>query len=314
MRVYWKSKDITEIVTSTTWSGDYKQAARSIEFGVAVHPHDAYLPRITIMMGDTVRVTDDNGREIFQGFVFDKKKSINSNEMRVIVYDGLIFLLKSKGTYNFKNMTPQAITAKVCKDFGVPTGSLAAGSPLNRIFNVEYIYNIIMTAYTIESNKTGKLFMPRMRGGALDVIIKGSTVTKFVLDANTTIIDSTYGESIEDAINRVKMFNENGKEIGMITLGGIPGIMQDIYVKEKKHNAQAQARGMLKGMERTAEIEALGDFECIAGNAVIIREPYTGLDGLFYIDTDEHTFSNGQHTMRLGLAFKNMMDAQEGGE
>lgn len=314
MKIYCSGKDITEIVTSIRWSGDYKQAARSIEFGVAVHPHDAYLPKLTIKMGDIARLVDDKGKELFQGFVFYKEKSINSNEMTVTAYDGLIYLLKSKGTYNFKNMTPNAITSKVCGDFGIPTGSLAGGSPLNRLFDAATIYNIIMTAYTIESNKSGKLYMPRMNEGKLNVIEKGVTITKFVLDAKTTIINSTYSENMENAINRVKMYNENGKYIGEVALPGIPGILQDIYKKEKGHDAQTRAKGMLRGIEKTAEIEALGDMECIAGNAVVIKEPYTGLSGLFYIDNDEHTFSNGQHTMSLGLAFKNMMDTQEGGE
>ena len=314
MKIYCSGKDITEITTSIKWSGDYKQAARKIEFGVAVSPNDYYLPKITTLMGDNARLVDDKGEELFQGFVFSKEKSINSNEMTVTAYDGLIYLLKSKGTYNFKNMTPNAITSKVCGDFGISTGSLASGSALNRLFDAETIYNIIMTAYTIESDKSGKLYMPRMNKGKLDVIEKGSKITKFVLDAKTTIINSTYGENIENAVNRVKMYDENGKDIGTVTLDGIPGIMQDVYKKEKGHDANSRAKGMLKGMERTAEIEAIGDVECIAGNAVVIKEPYTGLSGLFYIDNDEHTFSNGQHTMRLGLSFKNMMDTQEGGE
>lgn len=314
MKVICSGKDITEIVTSITWSGDYKQAARTLEFGIAVSPNDYYLPKITIKMGDMVQLFDDENNELFQGYVFFKEKSINSNEMKVTAYDGLIYLLKSKGTYNFKNMTPQAITQKVCSDFGIPVGNLASGSPLNRLFDAETIYNIIMTAYTIESNKSGKLYMPRMDKGKLNVIEKGSTITKFVLDAKTTIINSTYSESMENAINVVKIYDENGNYKGQVTLDGIPGILQDIYKAEKGHDMQSRARGMLKGIERTAEIEAIGDVECITGNAVVIKEPYTGLSGLFYIDNDEHTFSNGQHTMRLGLSFKNMMDRQEGGE
>lgn len=314
MRLYFSGKDITEITTSIRWGGDYKQAARSIEFGIAVSANDYYLPKITIKMGDMVGLVDDEGRELFQGFVFSKEKSINGNEMTVTAYDGLIYLLKSKGTYNFKNMTPQAITSKVCSDFGIPIGNLASGSPINRLFDAEAIYNIIMTAYTIESNKSGRLFMPRMDKGKLNVIEKGSTVTKFVLDPKTTIIDSTYGESMENSINRVKIYNENGIYISEVTLDGIPGVLQDIYKAEKGVNPVTAAKSLLKGIEQTAEIEAMGDVECITGNAVVIKEPYTGLSGLFYIDTDEHTFANGQHTMTLGLSFKNIMDTQEGGE
>ena len=78
------------------------------------------------------------------------------------------------------------------------------------------------------------------------------------------------------------------------------------------------AEKMLKGIEQNAEIEITGDssesLKCIAGNAVKIREPYTGLVGLFYIDTDEHEWQEGQHTIRLGLSFQNLMDEVEAGE
>lgn len=314
MRLYCSGKDITEITTSIRWSGDYKQAARMIDFSMAASPHDPYLPKVTIEMGDMAVLIDEDGEEIFQGYVFTKEKSINSNEMSITAYDGLIYLLKSKGTYNFKIMTPNAITSKVCWDFGIPLGSIAKGNPLNRLFDAETIYNIIMTAYTIESKKSGKLYMPRMDKGRLNIIEKGSTITKFVLDPKTTIIDSTYSESMENSINRVKIYDKNNKYIGEVKLDGIPGILQDIYKVEKGVNHMTAAKSLLKGIEQTAEIEAIGDVECITGNSVVIKEPYTGLSGLFYIDNDEHTFANRQHTMRLGLSFKNIMDEQDGGE
>lgn len=310
MKVIHKGKDITGLVTSITWSGDYKQASRQVELSIATSPTDFYLPKLHIAMEDFIIIFMDN-KEIFQGFVFSKEKSINGNEMTVTIYDGLIYLLKSKGTYNIKKMTPNAITQKVCSDLGVPVGSLEGGGPLSRLFEGEIAYKIIMTAYTIESNKTGKLYMPRMDNGKLNVIQKGSTISKFVLDAKTTMINSTYGESIEDSINKVKMYDETGKHIGEVTLPGMSGILQDIYKKEKGQDANSGARGLLKGVEKTASIEAIGSMDCIAGNAVVIKEPYTGLSGLFYIDTDGHTFLNGQHTMSLGLSFKNIMDRSD---
>jgi len=313
MRIVHAGNDITQIVTSIRWSGDYKQAARVLEFGVVVHPHDPYLPKVTIGMGDMVYLFDDANNELFQGYVFFKEKSINNNEMTVTAYDGLIYLLKSKGTYNFKNMTPQAITQKICSDFGIPVGILASGSPLNRIFDAETIYNIIMTAYTIESKKSGRFFMPRMENGRLNIIEKGKTVATYQLDGETSIINSTYSESMENSINRVKIYDENNNYVGEVMLDGIPGVLQDIYKAEKGLNPIIAAKSMLKGFERTAEIEALGNVDCITGNAVKIKEPYTGLVGLFYIDNDEHTFNNGQHMMRLGLSFQNIMDEQEGG-
>lgn len=314
MKLYHKDKNITELVTKIEWSGDISQVARQLNFSVAVSPHDEYLPATTIYMGDMIKLLDDNDKEVFQGYAFSKEKSISSNEMSVNCYDGLIYLLKSNGTYNFKKVTPQAIVKKLSNDFGIQLGSLEGGSPISRIFDAESIYSIIMTAYTIESAKSKKQYIPVMKEGKLEVILKGKHITEFVLDGESNIIDSTYGESIENSINKVKIYDEEGNAKGEVNLSGVPGILQDIYKVEEGIDPKIGAKALLKGKERTASIEALGDLECVTGNAVVIKEPFTGLNGLFYIDNDTHTFQNGQHTMSLGLSYQNLMDSQEGGQ
>ena len=309
-----EGKDVTEIVTKIKWSGDSKQAARVLEFSVAVSASDYYLPVVNFAMEDMVRFLDNNGNEIFQGYIFNKAKSINSSEMIITCYDGLVYMLKSKGTYNFTGMTPEGITQKMADDFGIKTGHLEKGSPLDRIVKAEIIYNIPMTAYSIESAKSNKQFMLKMIEGKLNSIIKGSHKTKFVLDAQTTIVNSNYSESIESSINRVRIYDAEGNAQGEVSLGGISGTLQDIYEAQEGVDSITAATAMLNGIEQTASVEALGDIECVTGNAVIIKEGFTGLDGLFYIDTDTHTWENGQHMMSLGLAYKNIMDYQNGGQ
>lgn len=314
MKLIHKGKDITEIISTIQWSGDINQAARQLSFNVVVSPHDEYLPGVTIMMGDMIKLLDENDQEIFQGYVFTKEKSIGSSSMSVSCYDGLIYLLKSNGTYNFKNLTPQDIVTKLSNDFGIQLGSLEKGSPISRIFDSESIYNIIMTAYTIESMRSGEQYIPRMIEGKLNILTKGSYRAQYILDGESNIIDSSYGESIENSINKVKIYDGEGNSKGEVNLDGVPGILQDVYRVEEGIDSEEGAKALLKGLERTASIQALGDLECITGNAVVIKEPFTGLNGLFYIDTDTHTFENGQHKMSLGLSYQNIMDSQEGGQ
>lgn len=314
MKIIHKTTDITELVESTTWSGDDKQVARVINLSLIASAEDKNIPKITFKMGDAIYLRDDKGNEHFRGFIFKQDKNVSSNTMSVTAYDGLFYLQKSRGTYNFKNVTPGAITKKLCRDFGIVEGNIINGRPIKRIFDGESIYNIIMTAYTLESARTGKKYMPRMNKGRLDIIERGRKVAKYQLDPDTTITSANYGESMENSINRVKMYDEDNKYLGQVKLSGVPGILQDVYKKSKGENARQMAKSMLKGIERTAGVEALGDFECVTGNAVVIKEPHTGLNGLFYIINDSHTFSGGQHTMSLGLSFENVMDEQRGGE
>ncbi|KEQ25583.1 hypothetical protein ET33_02360 [Paenibacillus tyrfis] len=82
-------------------------------------------------------------------------------------------------------------------------------------------------------------------------------------------------------------------------------------------DARAEAEKLLKDVNRVADVEIAGNeemYDLIAGNAVQQVESFTGLTGLFYIDSDAHTFENGQHTIRLSLNFKNIMDEHDGEE
>ena len=90
------------------------------------------------------------------------------------------------------------------------------------------------------------------------------------------------------------------------------GIFQDAYVKEEGVNATTAAKNMLIGVSKESSVEAIGNIKCISGYAVKIKDSLTGLTGKFWINTDSHTWSNGVHTMSLNLAFKNIMDMQEG--
>lgn len=314
MKIIHKTTDITELVESTSWGGDDKQVARVINLTIVASSEDKNIPVINFKMGDPVYLRDNKDKEYFRGFVFSKDKSVNSDTMSITAYDGLIYLLKSKGTYNFKNVTPGAITKRLCREFGIAEGNIVNGKPIKRIFDGESIYNIIMTAYTLESGRTKKKYMPRMDKGRLNIIEKGREVARYVLDPESSILNANYGESIENSINRVKMYDEDNKYLGEVKLSGVPGVLQDVYKKAKGENARQIANSMLQGVERTASIDAIGDFQCITGNAVVVKEPHTGLNGLFYIVSDSHEFKDGQHTMKLGLEFENIMDEQMGGE
>jgi hypothetical protein len=262
-----------------------------------------------------------DGVERFRGYVFFKEKSSSGTEMRVTAYDGGVYLLKSKMTFNFKNMTPAQITQKVCQEVGITTGELAnPGIPVSFIADSQSLYDIIMTAYNHASRVSGINYISIMRDGNLSVIQKGKTVAKYTIASevgpDTVLIsESAYSESIEGMVNRVKIYDDEQNEIGVVENADWIkhyGVLQDAYTQETDKNPQTVAKNMLRGVDQRASVQGIGNIECITGRAVTVKEPYTGLNGLFYIDSDEHIFEDGQHMMSLELNFKNMMDAKEG--
>ena len=77
-------------------------------------------------------------------------------------------------------------------------------------------------------------------------------------------------------------------------------------------NAETAAKNMLSGVEKKVTLDGInGDLSCIAGNGVEVYDKATGLNGVFWIDSDTHTWENGTHIMSLELNFKNIMDSKE---
>lgn len=310
-----ETKDITQVVSKITWSGSISEAARKSEISIVTSPTDYYLPKIDIQLGNLIKIIDDNENELFQGYVFFREKSYNSNEMTITAYDGLIYLLKSKGTYNIKNMTAEGITQKLCEEFNVPVNNIVnTGIPQSRIFENTSIYDIIMTMYTNASKQNGKLYRLSMQEGKLNVIEFGSIIATKTINY---LIDSKYSESLENMINKVKIYDENKNYIDIVENSddiSNYGVLQEVYTKEKDKDMYIVAKNMLKGIEQTGSIETLGNVECITGNAVNIKDTYTGLVGTFWIKSDTHTWEGNQYKMSLELDFKAIMDEKNAGE
>ena len=308
--------DISQLVKTKVWSGDYQQAARKLEINVIKSSTDKNIPVVNINPGNMIKFLDDSGNELFQGYVFDRDKAKSSKEIKYTIYDGLYYLTKDKGTYNFKKMTAEGITKKVASDFNIPIGNLAStGIVQSIIVQGETIYDIIMKVYTAASKHTGKKYISIMQNGRLNVIEKGKIIANYILSEDTNITDSEYSDNIENMVNRVKIYDDKNNYIGKVENSDwikLYGILQDVYTKEKGKNVNTEAKAMLKDIERSASISVdMGDNACITGNAVKVKETFTGLVGLFYIDSDTHTFGNGHHKMELGLSFQNMMDEKE---
>jgi uncharacterized surface anchored protein len=91
--------------------------------------------------------------------------------------------------------------------------------------------------------------------------------------------------------------------------------MQSYLKQPKKTDVADKAKKLIEdnGINQKIVINNLGNIANIAGGAVVLKEPHTGLHGLFYIDGDVHTWKLGQYYNKLTVNFKNIMDKQEAG-
>lgn len=310
--------DITQMVSSITWSGSVSQAARTVEIAVINAPNDKNIEnlKLNIGAGDTIKLYE-NGELLFFGEIQGGKRTSETGTITYVCYDLLNHMLRSTSSYNFTNTTAEGITKAVCADLKIATGSIAE-TRINikkMIINSDAFYDIIMKAYTKAARQTGKKYICRMRGSKLSVEIKGEKVKDFILAEECNITNAEYEETIENMVNVVKIYDENGTQIGEVRKEKWVekyGIYQQTYEKESGINSQTAAQNMLNGIEKRTRLDAVsGDIRCIAGNGVEVYDRATGLKGLFWIDSDTHTWENGIHMMNLELNFKNIMDSKE---
>ncbi len=308
-----RSTDISRLVTRLTWSGDTEQAARRLEIEVLAPSSDANIPKVNIAVGKMLRLADDNRKELFSGYIFGQNLTRSSSTVSVTAYDGLIYLLKSKAAYNFKKTTAEAVTGKIAADFGINTGDLAKTGIIQDlvVFN-QSPYEIIQNAYAAAAKQNGKEYLLRMENNKLSVREKGLVQVAYVLGSDSNITEAVYSESIENMVNRVKLYNSQAEYLDQVENEEWRrnyGLLQAVYRQERQEDPYTVARNLLKGLERTGQISALGNTQCITGSAVKVREPFTGLTGLFYIAEDRHTWQDSRYNMELKLDFKKLLEA-----
>ncbi len=312
--------NITPLCKSISLSGSISQVARKLDVSLAYSIFDRNQEHTQVGPGTKVWVTL-NGKEIFRGIVWDRE--LNSNEeLSFTAYDYLIYSTKSKVTYNFKNISADDATRKVCSELGVAVGPLASTCRFNRIVQAKTGYETIMEMYTQASKITGKKYIPIMVGTKLSIIEKGSIVADFSLisqlNSNTSNISSmSYKDTLDSMINKVKIYDDKNNLIGQIENSSwikFFGVLQENYTKEEDKNQNTVAKNMLNGINQEVSIEAIGNWNCRTGYAVKTKIFYIDVlqSAVMYIDGDTHTWDvgTGKYTMSLNLSFKNIMDTK----
>ncbi len=296
--------DVTNMISEIRWSGSMSEIARVLELEFLYPLHDYYTPKIYPNIGDTMYLYDDTGEELFRGKVFYNERLSEQGTIQITCYDDAIRLSKSKGTYNFKNKTAEAITRIVCNDLGISIGKLAStGIPQKMLCSNMGMYEIIRSAYGGASNQNKKKYHITMKQGKLCVEEVGKEVLDYILKADSNILESTYSENAEGVVNKVKIYDDD-QYLGVVQndeLINLVGVFQEIYIKEEDKQAKTVASSMLQGVTKEATVTVKGNTSCLSGKAIKVEDSLTKIVGSFYIESDEHGWSNGQYNTIINL-------------
>ena len=307
--------DITNAVTKVEWSGSASQAARQLSIDYINAPFDHFnLPQVST--GDVISFSP-NGEEIFYGQFFGSEKSAAIGTITFTAFDMMKNLLESTGQYNFKNVTPETVAQMVCDDAQVPVRHLypTGVNIASMICDEMSLYDIIMAAYTKAHRITGDKYFPMIYKRGLGVYKAEWIVSGFVLDDYENLMEATIEETMDSIVNRVKIYNDQGTQIGEVEDAGslsIFGTFQQLYKQEEGVDPTTAARNLLKtAPSQTIKVKSIGDVNCLSCYFVRVSDMTTGLSGKYWISSDKHTWENGAYTMELELTFDSIMNEVE---
>lgn len=310
--------DMSQITQEATWSGATTQCARTLDISVAYSTVDRMLPVVPVTLGNRIELRVD-GTKKFTGHVFSIKRDSSGNVIGYGCVDRGIYLKRNFASYNFTGATPEGIARKVCADFGIPIASLAStGFTFGRSFAGISLYQILMTGYTLAAQKNGKAYALRFEGDDLTVFVKELTARTPVLTPGSNTQTVAVTESVEDMINQVVIEDANGNKLSVQkNTDAIKayGLMQTVIRQATGKDSSAEAASLLaeNGVKQTLVVTNLGDTAMLSDSCVIVRDPATGTDGLFWIEADTHTWRNGLYQNKLTLNFRKIMDSQTAG-
>lgn len=202
---------ITGLLSTYTLSGSKGAVARSFEFTMAVSELAAYLPRVDVPVGSLTELLTDEGAPLFRGHVVQRKRSSDGVTMVHRCLDRGMYLANNDGWYTVKD-TPEAAVRRICGDFGVPVGTLAATRvKVARKFPGVALSKIVGTLYSLASEQSGKRYHTAFDGGgALCVTERTEGDSGLVLAKRVNLMSTSVTESIEKMCNSVAIYDEYG--------------------------------------------------------------------------------------------------------
>ncbi|MGX4661869.1 C40 family peptidase [Clostridioides difficile] len=309
--------NITDIVEKVTWSGDYKSPSRTLEFSIVQSANDINFKQIDIPIASTVCFYVDD-KEIYRGMIINRSKDSSNNSISFTSKDMGFLLTQSEVSYNFKDKLVEDIAKQVFNDNKLAIGNIPKTNvKYTKMFIGVTGYDTIMSAYTEASKTTKKKYMIEANLDKFNVIEKGTVTLNIMFEEGSNLINTSFSESMENVKNKVLVVDQYGNKISEKIddkiFKDVGVIMQKVI--QQQENSTVDVESEFKGIEQTCNLKGYGDVSCITGRGVKVKDSYTGLVGLFYIDTDKHNWdSSGNYEIDLDLNFQNIMDEKTAGQ
>ena len=247
--------------------------------------------KLSVAVGDVVRLLDDGGKEIFLGSVHELDRT--PDVVTLTAYDRGVYLTRNE-LYGVYAGTGRQIAGKIAGELGVPLGAVEDDG----------LYRTIVTgpgesAFSILRRAVGEGREIAVRGGALTVTKGGGGAVPLPPER---VLEVSGRASMRNMVNRAVVTGRNGRVLAAAqNTGDITACGRFQRVMGKSGDPQAQAKAALRRRSLSARVTVLGDLSIRCGGRVEAHRPQWGLEGVYDITAHEHRWEKGVFTTSLSL-------------
>lgn len=292
MRLYINDQMVLPVLGRMELRKTRSEAAATLTATLYTAASDTYFQKMSLSVGDVVRLLDDNGEEAFLGSIHSLVR--DPRQVELTAYDRGIFLTRNELTGVFCG-APAAIVRQVAEELGIPVGRLETENGWKCISAGSQ-----MTAFDILRQAVGNKREIFVRDGSLQVTKSGWTV--YILEPSR-VLEAEGEASLQHMVNRAQVVDRTGNVLATASNNGEIsryGRFQAILAKDGTTPAQ-QAKGALRGCEKGGEVLVLGNLNYRCGCAVELHRPDWGLDGVYAVTGASHLWERGLYTTNLTL-------------
>lgn len=290
-----------------TWHTERKGSPGELKFNVVKDDI------INFTEGNAVRLKVD-GKNIFYGFVFTKKRS-KDGIISVTAYDQLRYF-KNKDTYVYTNKTAGEFIKMLASDFQMQTGSLEdTGFKIaSRVEENTTLFDMVQNALDLTMQNKKEMYVVYDDFGKITLKNISSMIVNLLIDEETGE-NFDYSSSIDsDTYNKIKLTYDNedtGKRDVYIAQDSSNmnawGVLQYFETLQKGENGKAKADALLQlynKKTRTLSVSnAFGDTRVRAGCMVVVQLDLGDIKvkNLMLVEKCKHIFKESEHFMDLSL-------------
>lgn len=290
-----------------TWHTERKGSPGELKFNVVKDDI------INFTEGNAVRLKVD-GKNIFYGFVFTKKRS-KDGIISVTAYDQLRYF-KNKDTYVYTNKTAGEFIKMLASDFQMQTGSLEdTGFKIaSRVEENTTLFDMVQNALDLTMQNKKEMYVVYDDFGKITLKNISSMIVNLLIDEETGE-NFDYSSSIDsDTYNKIKLTYDNedtGKRDVYIAQDSSNmnawGVLQYFETLQKGENGKAKADALLQlynKKTRTLSVSnAFGDTRVRAGCMVVVQLDLGDIKvkNLMLVEKCKHVFKESEHYMDLSL-------------